>query len=509
MPTPERRQLHRTSMSRIACIHIEPDNGGIVLNVSREGLCFHSMTEVERNGSFHFALMEHNRRIDACGELVWTDATKKIGGVKFTTLPVEAREQIQNWIDPPQVLGGQVSSNSGRFFARLLPSLDTLKFRRKPEAGTLLSPVAPAKNFRVRLSGFNRGLLTGLLVSALAASALLSFRAYRGQLGESLIKLGERLAPGPRAPTQRMPTPAAASPVVSQKNVPPPVADAKPIVAQGKPVSSPRLGQDSIRPDSQQPRRDTFTNPDGDSGRERAVQLSSPRTATPLATNLRVRPDGVAQSALRSESPIPAVTPPKDLAIFDAGRPPQLTLTAPVPNAPEEEIFHPSMYFDLGKFKDELRAQDVSSRVTQLGMRASVVQKRFLWRNSFQVLVGPYRDENEASKIGKELSAHGYKSRPFERGSRNFIFGSGVILNGAELPVGDLTITWESYVNSAKVKFFQHDGLMASAEGRWVGQPRRYRHNEYVYERIGNGPRTLVEVHFSGMDRALVLRKHS
>ena len=147
--------------------------------------------------------------------------------------------------------------------------------------------------------------------------------------------------------------------------------------------------------------------------------------------------------------------------------------------------------------------------VSRLGMRASIVQKRFLWRSSYQVLVGPYTDEDEAGRVGRELSAHGYKPRPFERGSRSFAFGSGVTLNGTELPVGDFTISWESYVNSAKVKFFQHDGLMASVEGHWVRQDRRYRHNEYVYVRFGNGPRTLVEVHFSGMDRALVLGKVS
>src|SRR5450759_4937613 len=98
MVGPERRQSSRTTMEGLAYIHIEPDNGGIVLNVSEQGLCFQSIAPVERNGPFHFSLLEHNRSIDACGELVWTDETQKFGGLRFTTLTSEARGQITHWI---------------------------------------------------------------------------------------------------------------------------------------------------------------------------------------------------------------------------------------------------------------------------------------------------------------------------------------------------------------------------------------------------------------------------
>ena len=508
MPTQERRQIPRTSMTRIACIHIEPDNGGIVLNLSSEGLCFHSMTEVERNGSFHFALMENNRRIDASGELIWTDETKKIGGVKFKTLPQEARDQIQTWIEPPAVFLGQAST-SGRFFARILPSLDTLKFRRKFPAGSFLSPAATAQRFRIRLSGFARGLATGLLISGVAMSGLMFVHAHRRQLGESLIRFGERLAPGQSSQPQRTPPPAETSAVAAQKNSPEALANERPAIASPTPRLLPRREPAPIQADSQLRRRDTFRKSDGN-----PPEILTPRPSPRAAASTRsdrapVLQANINQGSLEASSPAAVAQPPMNLAILPAGSPPQLTFTAPVPSAPEEEIFHPSMYFDLGRFKDELRAQGVSNMVSRLGIRASIVQKRFLWRSSYQVLVGPYTNESEAGRVGRELSAHGYKPRPFERGSRSFAFGSGVTLNGTELPVGDFTISWESYVNSAKVKFFQHDGLMASVEGHWVRQDRRYRHNEYVYVRFGNGPRTLVEVHFSGMDRALVLGKVS
>jgi len=63
MPTPERRQIPRTALERLAYIHIEPDNGGIVLNVSPDGLCFHSIAAVVKNGPLRFSLLEQTRRI--------------------------------------------------------------------------------------------------------------------------------------------------------------------------------------------------------------------------------------------------------------------------------------------------------------------------------------------------------------------------------------------------------------------------------------------------------------
>src|SRR5258708_38096191 len=101
MSTPERRLIPRTTMEKLAYIHIEPNNGGIVLNVSGQGLCFHAIAPVEKNARFRFSLLEQNRRITACGELAWTDEIQKIGGVRFTTLTTDAHEQIQDWISQP------------------------------------------------------------------------------------------------------------------------------------------------------------------------------------------------------------------------------------------------------------------------------------------------------------------------------------------------------------------------------------------------------------------------
>jgi hypothetical protein len=167
------------------------------------------------------------------------------------------------------------------------------------------------------------------------------------------------------------------------------------------------------------------------------------------------------------------------------------------------------MYFELGKFKDELQARDLGGRISELGLRPSVVQKRHLWMNSFYVLVGPYTDQDEATKTHNDLLSHGYKPRPFERGSRDFAFSSGLTLRGASLPAGDFRISWESYVADAKVKFAQGNYVLATATGQWVKRPVKYHRDEYVYEQRTNGSRLLREIHFSGLDRALVFGNSS
>src|SRR6266852_6263777 len=195
MSTPERRHIPRTTMESLASIHIEPNNGGIVLNVSGEGLGFHSVAAVEKNGPLRFSLLEQNRRIAACGQLAWTDEMQKVGGVRFTTLTAEASEQVQNWISQPAApLEEHKASTLGSALLKAFPRLRAQRF--DPNAVSLNSSLFAAARLRVRagvkLSGFAKGLATGLVISALWTSVFL-LSAHRRDIGQSLIHLGERL----------------------------------------------------------------------------------------------------------------------------------------------------------------------------------------------------------------------------------------------------------------------------------------------------------------------------
>jgi len=165
------------------------------------------------------------------------------------------------------------------------------------------------------------------------------------------------------------------------------------------------------------------------------------------------------------------------------------------------------MFFDLGRFKREPMAQSLREKIAELGIESSVVPKRRVWGNSYQVLAGPYDDDDAERQISTSLLSHGYKPRPFERGTRDFAFRSKVTIDGSPLPTGNFTVAWESYIADAKVKFSQGNGLLAAADGKWVKHAAKFNQNEYVYQVQPDGSRPLLELHFGGMDRALVFRR--
>jgi PilZ domain len=98
----ERRQSARVSLGKLVYIHLEPDSGAIVLNVSESGLAFHAVGPVMQTGAIRFWVsLNLNQRVEASGQLVWTDETRKTGGLRFTALSEGARQQIRKWMKQP------------------------------------------------------------------------------------------------------------------------------------------------------------------------------------------------------------------------------------------------------------------------------------------------------------------------------------------------------------------------------------------------------------------------
>jgi cell division septation protein DedD len=95
--SPERRLKKRKTLERLTYIDLPSNNGGIVTDVSEGGLGFHAVAPVGNGGPVHFSFSAGSHRIAGAGELMWTDAKRKIGGLRFTELPVEIREQIRTW----------------------------------------------------------------------------------------------------------------------------------------------------------------------------------------------------------------------------------------------------------------------------------------------------------------------------------------------------------------------------------------------------------------------------
>ena len=522
----EHRHVPRTKLDKLAYIHIEPNNGGIILNLSGEGLGFHSIIRVERNGPIRFSLQEQNRRIDVCGELVWTDDVQKIGGLRFTALTNEARNQLQHWINSKSE--PEVGDRNSTFGSRLLGATPDRSKQMVASSGSSSSYFARTlawlrKNKKLKLSGFSAGLATGVLFSTLAVSLILLFYGHRRQFGESLIRIGERLAGNrdsvhhnqpamsgavvsPLSPASESALPASTKPVPPKMTVP--VRTAIPVHSE-IPARAP--GSPSRRVPIQQA-TGPQTQPEASPAKPELKSESIP--ATQPLSHAGSAAAALPASVLATAMPAPAsavptlMAPLSSVAIADRGVTPAQSELAVVVHDGVRRNSDSSlqMFFDLGGFKQEQRAAGLSDKLAQAGFPTSVVRKGHLWMNFYEVLVGPYNNEVEEKKINGDLRSRGYKPRPFERGSRDFAFRSMVLIERTKLPIGDFAISWESYVADAKVKFAQGHEVVATTDGKWIKKPQKYALDEYVYRKQADGSHPLLEIHFAGLDRALVFR---
>jgi PilZ domain len=196
---PERRQTPRTTVEGITYIHLEPDNGGIVLNVSEGGLGFHAAAPVHQTEKIHVGFsLPSNYRIEAASELAWADETRKTGGLRFTVLPAGAREQIRNWVAQstmPVTASG--TSASSPPLSNEAPTFSQSQPDASPARASDGSPLPNVPNgVRVFVSWnsipFFRGFAAGAFFSFLVVAAFFLY-TNPGQVGAPLIQLGERL----------------------------------------------------------------------------------------------------------------------------------------------------------------------------------------------------------------------------------------------------------------------------------------------------------------------------
>ncbi len=496
---PERRGSPRTSLSALAYLTFESNCGGIVVNISDEGLCFHTIAPIERNDTIRFWFSAGGRRIEAEGRLMWTDETRKTGGLRFNALSAEARRQIRNWIRQSSQPFAATTP------AAALPPLDAgaRSSIRKPEKSVVHGPATRKGSSRwigtpARWGEFSRGLATGILI-ALVVAAIFLFHTYKHRIGESLIFLGERFGARPHS-EPASPAPTSASSQVSG-----------PTSQRHATVSAP--GHDALPT----------------SGSEQA--LIQPATNAARPTQPKLAPKPVAPAI--SFAPSPAALPLIDFAAARPGPPPaeagrtaqpesadravdKTTVMAVKPtghsaeNAEDVAEINSGVpfgrYFDVGRFKDEFEARSTSDDLTRIGIHTIVIQKHHLWTNSYQVIVGPYRDPEEMQVASTNLRSHGFKTHSLPRQSRDLTLVSSTAPHGLEdAPAEQFVVDWETYSPDATVNFVKAGDTVAKALGKWVKRSTAYDYDAIVFEQRGNGPRTLLEIRFHGMSRAVVL----
>jgi PilZ domain-containing protein len=106
-----RRRFLRKAPDELTVIQIERDEVGKVLNISEGGLSFRSVMPVPRNLPVYFWFSFNLKdKIEAMGEVAWTDISRTVGGLRFTQISQAGREQIKKWLSrlrteeiPPEV----------------------------------------------------------------------------------------------------------------------------------------------------------------------------------------------------------------------------------------------------------------------------------------------------------------------------------------------------------------------------------------------------------------------
>jgi cell division protein FtsN len=520
MNTTERRHSPRIAVKNLAYLNLEPDNGGILIDISEGGVCFRSAVPVPQNSTVRCSFSLDNERIETSGRLAWSDATRKRGGLRFTSVSPEARRAISDWIDEHAL---PVAVNEG--FAASPQSLlesASLTLNQRRDAITPHHDVAtgeePSANVHLPklLSGFSGGLVAGILISALVGG-LFVLQTHRREFGGTLIRWGERLG-GSSTTEPALPEPETVSlGLLTPPETRSPLHRQIAVSRQERLVSKPPAAPVQSHEESLEPVKSATSDTQF---REASHETAKPSTANgqPSAqtfprtsTQVNTPTSRAARSSTPARPSVPAnATAPISEPSVEMARPSvaQVNLAAQplvhVEQSKQMGTGSPAEKFlEVGRFNKQVWVDKTTEKLSQFGFPFSVVQKNNLWKKSYQVLVGPYGTDQEAETVHKTLASRGFTPRSFERGSRDFRMPRVMKVDGASLPVGDCTVSWESYLPNAIVRFHT-DRTEAVAEGKWVERNVKYVEDAVVFTVGRDGARTLTEIRFSGMGRALV-----
>jgi cell division protein FtsN len=479
------------TVGNLTYINLEPGNGGMILNVSVGGLGFCAALPVQKDRPLHFRLSEPNLRIEADAEVAWSDETNRKGGMRFTNLSAEARRQIHNWMSQPTPVGVD---------RRCAPVAHPCESSSASAVAAEASVISHSKfaslkdELRNRCQGFSGGLATGLLLSALIGGAFL-LNSHHREFGEVLVHWGERLGAG--APqtvsveTHTQPAPeriapsAASLPQTDLETQPEaPMSQTLPAIAKREPAKREFDAKllAPIRPSA---------GPPGDGDKA----TLNPEALSPVLLPESLLATPAEPSAfVDAHAPIAPKAGPRSTSNTNRVETSLDAVSAPPPER----------YLEVGKFKKKMAAEETKRQMAQLGLPTVLAQKGRVWTNSYYVLVGPYGKDREIERAKKELVSRGFQPRVYDKGSRAMMFPSRLALNGASLPCGLCTISWEAYEPNAAVTFQAERSGSMQAEGKLVRRNLWYDGNAFVYRINPDGSRSLLEIRLGSTNQALV-----
>ena len=338
--------------------------------------------------------------------------------------------------------------------------------------------LVPAGERPIPLWGwYSRGWATGVLVCAFFGAMPLLY-SYRGQFGELLIQLGERLAvePAVHSVVLSPPAPAALPQARTQRQVALPAQAPIPSLPHTE-LSSPPL-REPLEP-------------------QQAVLGTTAPAAEILSTSL------TASLPVSPVVPVPNLTSSEPIELAQPETPNlgarnTRNLMPPYTNSSAGK------YFEVAKFRDGFRAYQTMDELRQLEFHATIVHSRVLWMNSYHILVGPLINQDEVEAARYRLQSRGFNPRVLQSKSKHFGIPP-MTLYGSDLTIRDCVITWELNSPDATVEFMQGGKVVATSKGRWEKRDFAFQSDAIVSKENERGPATLLEIQRAGTDQGLVL----
>lgn len=261
----ERRGVKRRRPGGISYFEFEAGSGGIVLDASEKGLGFQAADAVHQIGPIRIWISPRpEERIELTGDVVWTDQSRKTGGVRFIEAGEDNSKRLRTWLGMPDE--SEVSPPSVGFPlpAWTTQALGELRHERRQDANLPRSEVVPRTKTEVEErplelhsvpglpslftssqpwqsveSPASDGriayrIATGFLIVALAVAGVVLFDMFRPKVGESLIHLGKKI----NGITDVQPQNSSPQPSSGQATQTEPTSESKPdaVQTEAKPV---------------------------------------------------------------------------------------------------------------------------------------------------------------------------------------------------------------------------------------------------------------------------------
>src|SRR5260221_12837047 len=106
MEPEKRRRFVRKRTDQLLYAEFGQENGSILLNLCEEGCSFQSMAPVREEQLRFSVSIGAGRKLEGDGQMVWSDTSKKTGGLRFLNPSKELQEQIRDWLEETLVTGG-------------------------------------------------------------------------------------------------------------------------------------------------------------------------------------------------------------------------------------------------------------------------------------------------------------------------------------------------------------------------------------------------------------------